>query len=145
MRLRVAYRNDLTEEQLGILVNERDSMNIIAHLALRGISFAGTNEAILEPLLFHRRPSLRAFAASAEQLTDGQVRKLMHDDAAQVRLALCTNPILTHAALEELAKDWNTAVAETAIQQLKTAKEENRRAALLLRNSRKSKGWSRAS
>ncbi len=114
VRLQMAYRNDLTDELLDILVNRQDDLSLIGHLALRGVTYPGIAPERLEQLLAHRRPSLRAFAAAAEQLTHAQVRKLMRDDSAGVRLALCANPILTRLALEELAHDWNDAVAAAA-------------------------------
>ncbi len=120
VRLCMAYRDDLTDEQLNILVNKRESMNVIGHLALRGIRFAGTKPDLIDRLLAHKRPSLHAFAAAAEQLTDTHVRKLLRDDSAQVRLALCDNPVLTRAAIEELSRDWNETVAQTAEKRLET-------------------------
>lgn len=125
VRIRMAYREDLTDELLDILVNCDESLNIIAHLALRGIRYQGTNPEIIEKLLAHKRSSLHAFAASAAQLTNTQVRKLIRDHTASVRIALCENPVLTHMALEELARDWNEAVSNAAKHRLENMPEED--------------------
>ncbi len=123
VRLTLAYRDDLTDALLDVLINQREDLNLIGHLALRGIHFAATKPERIEKLLEHRRPSLHAFAARTAGLTNAQVRKLIRDDSAQVRLALCDNPILTRMALEELAKDWNPAVAEKAAHRLESMPE----------------------
>jgi hypothetical protein len=120
----MAYREDLTDELLDILVNQNEDLNLIGHLALRGIAFANTKPQLLESLIAHKRSSLHAFAAGAAQLTHAQVRKLMRDNAPSVRLALCDNPILTRMAMEELSKDWNSAVSRKALKRLKTMPEE---------------------
>ncbi|VGO14689.1 hypothetical protein PDESU_03257 [Pontiella desulfatans] len=114
VRIRMAYRDDLTDELFDILVNDDEHLNVIGHLALRGIRFAGTKPERLDKLLEQKRPSLHRFAAAAAMLTHAQVRKLMRSPCAEVRLALCDNPILTHAAVEELTRDWNKAVATKA-------------------------------
>jgi hypothetical protein len=124
VRLSMAYRDDLTDELLDILVNQNEDLNLIGHLALRGIVFSGTKPELLDQLLAQKRPSLHAFAAGAAQLTHAQVRKLMRDNAPSVRLALCDNPILTRMAMEELSKDWNPAVTEKALQRMETMPEE---------------------
>ncbi|VGO21310.1 hypothetical protein [Pontiella sulfatireligans] len=127
VRLQMAYRDDLAGEQLDILANQHNDLNLIGHLAMRGVVFAGTSPERLEALLVHKRPALRIFAATAQRLTHAQVRKLMRDDSAKVRLALCTNPILTRMALEELSKDWNktvVAAAQKHLEQLPPEGEE---------------------
>ncbi|MBN2785575.1 MAG: hypothetical protein JXR25_12195 [Pontiellaceae bacterium] len=118
VRLRMAYRDDLTNELLDILVNQHGDLKLIGHLALRNISYPGIKPELIEQLLAHRRPSLQAFAAQAGALSDAQVRKLIRNDFASVRLALCGNPILTAAALEELSRDWNPSVADGARERL---------------------------
>lgn len=124
VRLCMAYRDDLTDALLDTLVNQNEDLNLIGHLALQGKSFAGTKPERLVQLLAHKRSSLHAFAAGAEMLTHAQVRKLMRDNSASVRLALCDNPILTRMAMEELSKDWNPAVAEKARQRFERMPEE---------------------
>ena len=124
VRLHMAYRDDLTPSLLDILVNQQQDLNLIGHLALRGIRFAKIAPELLPRLLAHKRPSLRTFATAAEQLTHAQVRKLMRDEAVPVRLALCENPILTRMALEELSNDWNPTVATAAQQQLENRPPE---------------------
>ncbi|MDF7800183.1 hypothetical protein P4C99_11960 [Pontiellaceae bacterium B1224] len=124
VRLSMAYRDDLTDELLDILVNQNEDLNLIGHLALRGIIFEGTKPELLEQLLAHKRSSLHSFAAGAAQLTHAQVRKLMRDNAPSVRLALCDNPILTRMAMEELSKDWNPAVAKKALKRFESMPEE---------------------
>jgi hypothetical protein len=99
-------------------VNERESLNLIGHLALRGVRFSGTTPELIDRLLAQRRPSLHAFAAASEELTNAHVHKLLRSDSPQVRLALCDNPVLTSAALEKLAKDWNATVAVAAARRL---------------------------
>ncbi|QBG48915.1 hypothetical protein EGM51_16455 [Verrucomicrobia bacterium S94] len=123
VRLQMIYRNDLDEEMVNIFVNDREDMEAIAHLALKGVTFTRTKPELLEKLLAHKRPSLRAFACAAEELTNSHVRKLTRDDAVCVRLALCENPILTRFALTELSKDWNPAVAERAREKLEQLPE----------------------
>ncbi|WP_372846434.1 hypothetical protein [Pontiella sp.] len=124
VRIRMAYRDDLTDELLEILVNTDETLNVTGHLALRGIRFAGTQPEQLEKLLAHKRSSLHAFAAAGRHLSHAQVRKLMRDPAASARLALCDNPILTRMALEELAKDWNPTVANSAQSRLVNMPED---------------------
>ena len=124
VRLCMAYRDDLTDELLDILVNQNEDLNLIGHLALHGTLFSGTKPELLEQLLKQKRPSLHAFAAGAAQLTHAQVRKLMRDNAASVRLALCDNPILTRMAMEELSRDWNPTVAEKALNRFESMPEE---------------------
>jgi hypothetical protein len=124
VRIRMAYRDDLNDEQLAILVNNDDSLKVTGHLALRGVRFAGTQPEQIEKMLAHKRSSLHAFAAAGQLLTHAQVRKLMRDPAASVRLALCENPILTRMALEELAKDWNPAVVAAAQTRLANMPED---------------------
>ena len=123
VRLRMAYRADLTDELLDILINQHGDLKLIGHLALRNLHFTHTKPELIEQLLAHDRPSLQAFAAGASALTDAQVRKLIRNDFAPVRLALCENPILTAAALEELSRDWNSAVADRAGERLKNLPE----------------------
>ncbi|MBN2684003.1 MAG: hypothetical protein JXR40_01875 [Pontiellaceae bacterium] len=118
VRMRMAYRDDLTHEQLEILVNEREGLNLIGHLALRGVRFSGTKPELIDRLLALRRPSLHAFAAASEELTNVHVHKLMRSESAQVRLALCENPVLTAVALEKLTEDWNPSVAAAAARRL---------------------------
>ncbi|MEI6892817.1 MAG: hypothetical protein V5783_11660 [Pontiella sp.] len=124
IRLSMAYRDDLTDELLDILVNQQDDLNLMGHLALRGILFSGTQPDRLEQMLKKKRPSLHAFAAGSAQLSHAQVRKLMRNNAVSVRLALCDNPVLTRMAMEELSKDWNSAVAEKALKQLASMPKE---------------------
>ncbi len=114
VRLQMAYRDDLTDELLEILINEHQDLNLVGHLALRSIRFQQIKLELLETLLMHKRPSLRAFATAASLLTHAQVRKLMRDDSPKVRMALCDNPILSHTALAALTTDWNAGVAEAA-------------------------------
>lgn len=128
VRLCMAYRDDLTDELLDILINQHDDLNLIGHLAMRGIGFSKTNPDLLNLLLNLKRPSLHTFAASAAQLTHAQVRKLMRNPSASVRLALCDNPILTRMAMEDLTKDWNPAVAEKARQLLESMPTEEEEA-----------------
>ncbi len=124
VRLVMAYREDLTEDDLQILVNKNEDLNLVGHLAMQQIEYHHTKPELLEKLLAHKRPSLRAFAAVATQLTHTQVRKLMRDECASVRLALCENPILTAAAFEVLAQDWNPAVTKRAKTRLRKLPKE---------------------
>ena len=123
VRLRMAYRDDLTDELLDILINQHSDLKLIAHLAMRGVSFAGTKVELVAELLSHSRPSMQAFAASAEALTSAQARKLIRNDYLPVRLALCNNPILSAAALELLSNDWNETVANRAKERLRELPE----------------------
>lgn len=124
VRIRMAYRNDLTDDLLNILVNNDSNLQIIGHLAMRGIRFANTNPELIEKLMAHPRPSLHVFASAAKQLSNSQVRKLIRSSAVSVRLALCDNPVLSHMALEELARDWNKTVANAAQSRIEQIPED---------------------
>lgn len=123
VRLQMAYRNDLSDDLLDILINQRQDLNLIGHFAMRGISYPKTCEMIVEQLITHRRPSMRIFAAASENQNNTTVRKLIRDESPNVRLALCANPVLSDTALEELANDWNPDVARAAKKRLKQRPE----------------------
>jgi hypothetical protein len=125
VQLQMVYRDDLSDELIHILVNETGHFDLVEHLAIKGTLFPGINAELLPPMLAHKRPSIRAFAASANSLSEAQVTQLMRDLAAPVRLRLVTNPILTPMALQELSNDWNPAVAECAQKQLKKLCDES--------------------
>jgi hypothetical protein len=120
VRLRMAYRNDLTVGRTDILVNRHNDINLIGHLALRGIIYTGTSSERCAQLLEQKAPSLRRFAAASELLTPAQKRALINDPAAEVRLALCRNKLLTEQELTALKSDWNADVAAAAKTRLET-------------------------
>lgn len=114
VRLRMAYRDDLTADQIDILVNRHDDINLVGHLALRGATYTGTSAERCDELLQQKAPTFRRFAAGSRHLTGAQKRALTADPAAGVRLALCANSALTKQDLGALVSDWNPEVAEAA-------------------------------
>ena len=114
VRLRMAYRDDLTAEQIDILVNQHNDINLIGHLALRGAAYTGTSAACCDELLQQKAPSFRRFAAGSRHLTAAQKKTLSADPSASVRLALCSNNTLTKAELGALVSDWNPEVSAAA-------------------------------
>lgn len=83
--LRVAYRDDLTEEHLDILVNKRQNLQVIKHLAMQKTIFHDTEAALAEQLAISRQPSLRAFAAYSKRLPQTRLLSLTRDPAKNVR------------------------------------------------------------
>jgi len=126
VRLRMAYRDDLTVEHLDILINQHDDPNLIGHLALRGVIYTGTIRERAEQILEQKAPSLRRFAATSQHLSAAQKRTLCADPSATVRLALCANDSLTEQELTALISDWNPDVSAAAETHLihRTAREE---------------------
>ncbi len=114
VRLRMAYRNDLTAQRVDILVNRHDDIRLVGHLALRGIIYTGTLSERAEQLLKQKAPTFRRFAAHSVNLTPAQKRALISDPAAEVRLALCSNSTLTQKELTALSASWNPEVAAAA-------------------------------
>ena len=115
----MAYREDLTEDLLGILVNETGNFNIVEHLASRGVGFRGIRAELLPSILKHDRPSIRVFGAGAMALTPIQCKVLARDFIVEVRKALLENPSLDRQTLKDLSKDWNPEISEKARIQLK--------------------------
>jgi len=126
VRLRMAYRGDLTVEHVNILVNQHDDLNLIGHLALRGIIYTGTSRERAEQILEQKAPSFRRFAAGSQHLSATQKRTLSADPAATVRRALCANDSLTEQELTVLTSDWNPDVSTAAKNNLihRTEREE---------------------
>jgi hypothetical protein len=120
VRLRMAYRNDLTDQHLDILVNQHDDLNLVGHLALRGAIYTQTSAERIEQLLEEKSPSHRRFASTSIHLTSAQKRILIADPSPAVRLALCNNETLDYDETEALASDWNVEVAEKAKTLLET-------------------------
>ncbi|MFC1467772.1 hypothetical protein ACFLQY_03680 [Verrucomicrobiota bacterium] len=83
--LRVAYRDDLTDAHLAIMINDRQSLPVIKHLAMQGVVFNGTDAAMAEQLSISRQPSLRAFAAHSKHLPQTRLLSLSRDPAESVR------------------------------------------------------------
>lgn len=125
VRLRVAYRHDLTVDPIDILVNQHDDLNLIGHLALRGIIYTGTSSERCKQLLEQKAPSFRRFAAGSRHLTNAQKKTLCADPAADVRLALCRNDSLSEKELTPLTSDWNPDVAAAAKTHLENWTERN--------------------
>lgn len=114
VRLQTAYRDDLTEDHLDILVNLHNDLNLIGHLALRGIRYTDTIRERTEQLIDQKNPLLRRFAADSSHLSTAQRRLLSTDPAVNVRLALCKNETLKIEELTALTADWNPDVAKAA-------------------------------
>jgi hypothetical protein len=85
--LRVAYRSDLTNEHLAILINERQNLTVIAHLAMQDLEFSETSASMAEQLSFSKQPSLRAFAAQSKHLPESRLITLTRDAAEPVSSA----------------------------------------------------------
>lgn len=83
--LRVAYREDLNTHHFSVLVNERQSLPVIKHLAMQGVVFTETNTAMAEQLSISSQPSLRAFAAHSKHLPQTRLLSLSRDPAGKVR------------------------------------------------------------
>lgn len=122
VQLCMAYRDDLTDDLLGILVNETGNFNIVEHLASRGQGFRGINAELLPSILKHPRPSIRVLGAGATSLTSAQCNALARDTISEVRKALLENPSIGRGTLEALSKDWNEAISKEATLRLQAPK-----------------------
>ena len=120
VQLCMAYREDLSEDLLGILVNETGNFNIVEHLASRGQRFRGIRAELLPSILKHERPSIRVWGAGAIAVTPIQCKVLARDSIAEVRKALLENPSLDRQTLKDLSKDWNPEISTEASVRLKT-------------------------
>lgn len=105
VRLQLAYRDDLAPEQIDWLVNQHDDLNIIGHLALRGVVYTQTHRERCEQLLEQKAPAMRRFAAASHHLDADQKKRLMADPAPSVRQALGENQSLNRAERTPFFKD----------------------------------------
>jgi hypothetical protein len=114
VRLQMAYRDDLTVQHIDTLINQHNDINLVGHLAMRGVTYTGTSTERCEQLIQQKAPSFRRFAAGSRHLTTAQKKMLRSDPAAEVRLTLCANDSLTESELTALTSDWNAGVSAAA-------------------------------
>ncbi|NCD31841.1 MAG: hypothetical protein EOL87_00335 [Spartobacteria bacterium] len=107
----LAYRDDLTLNHLDLLVNLSRNISVIQHLAWRKIWMPSTDADLVEELSHYASPTLRAFAAASQHMTNQLFRQFMLDPSAQVRLWTALNPLLPAACIQVMRDDPDKLVA----------------------------------
>lgn len=116
----LAYRDDLTADQLDILVNQRKHLGVMRHLAFQGVWYEDIDGEIADQLASNEMPLLRAFSAASLHISKSARNLLSHDTAGRVRCWLVRNRALTRKELEQLALDDDPEVSTHARKRLHT-------------------------
>ncbi len=85
--LRLVYRTDLTSAHYDILINKRQNLEVINHLAMQQFVYAETNEELAEWLALNNSPLLRNFAANSIHLPLTHLQVLCDDPSERVRVS----------------------------------------------------------
>ncbi len=112
--VRLAYRDDLRENQLHHLVNVLFALPFIEHYAWREKLYENLRADLVDELIDDERPAVRAFAAGSRHLQPRQADLLARDAAIKVRQVLLKNPAITRSALSRLGIDEVPQIAEMA-------------------------------
>ncbi len=119
VRRLLCRRPRLAPAHLATLVGDGDPV-LVHDLATNHVAFPELAAPAAEALAGHPLPSLRAFAAIAETLSDATLRRLAGDDAPAVRLAVASHRNPPLAVLWLLASDPHREVARLANHRLRT-------------------------
>ena len=128
--LLVAYREDLCEQHLDLLINHRQSSTVAEHLAYQGFEYKEIQSNTVAALTASEAPSLRVFAARSAHGENWCFKQLATDSADSVRMALAQNPHAPESCLKLLMEDTNRQIvfaAEETLNRRKrvTALEDN--------------------
>ncbi len=117
----LAYRKDLTEEHLNILVNENFSSEIIYHLRINEYEFKNISLNSTEKIINHKSPTIRSFAAQSANINAELADELSTDKSDTVREIFVKN-IDNKKYLEKMKNDTNETIARFATGKLEEIK-----------------------
>ena len=108
----LAYRDDLTLQQLDLLINISQQPDVIQHIAWRRIWYPLTQRELVEKLSTSRSSTVRAFVAASRNMTEPIFNRFCTDPSPQVRLWTALNPLLPIYGIRILSADPVPAIAE---------------------------------
>lgn len=114
----IALRDDLTNNHLNSIINERQSIDAIYALAINERYFDDISEEMTLKLAGNRSATLRAYAALSKNINDESVSKLLQDASPLVKEHLIKNPMLENHELELLLNDKNPRISSFAREEI---------------------------
>lgn len=112
--LLVAYRDDLSEQHLDLLINHRLSSTVAEHLAYQGFEYKNIQADPVAALAGSDAPSLRVFAARSAHGEDWCFKQLASDPVHAVRFALAKNSHAPESCLKQLMEDADRGIVFAA-------------------------------
>lgn len=114
LRSFLLYRPDLPDAVLEDWVNRKGYLEVLGHLGMGGAELPDLDPDIANQLACHVLPSVRRMAATAHKISPAMLRRLAADPAPEVRLAAASHAFMPSLELDELTRDEDEHVAETA-------------------------------
>ncbi|MCD8481378.1 MAG: hypothetical protein LR015_01085 [Verrucomicrobia bacterium] len=114
LRTFLIYRPDLPDAVLEDWVNHKGYLEVLGHLGMGGAELPDLDPEIANQLACHVLPSVRRMAATADKISPSLLRKLASDPSPEVRKTAAAHAFMPTMELDELTRDEDETVAETA-------------------------------